>query len=436
MAERNKYVVTLVGSWSNQIEDVNPQQAAIHALKKYEPSLTEAKVELVPDKVTPNVTVMLDKKTGRKIMNTYRIVSRTKKTRAVKETQSVGINSRVDTVDKGVLTAKMTLTEYLKEARKKEREKYAKTVVATYGETDEGKAKWMEEHDAAFKRAFKGGATLAECAKEHFDKKSTDLEETIMSAENFKSDYKVFTAEEIKDKKMVLTALNTGVCMFLVKKSKGGCTAFIGTTSLNIHNAIYEPNIFVLYKMAEVYETYMTINDYKLRFLDSDKEFPKSNNETVKIASCSIRMKAETYKNEPTGRFKVSSLEYSVSLDNIVAMVFFKNMPQVDKTVTAYLAQGIMMAGGNDAEFAKKFAFDREAFNFALTTLNTRKLPYAELVNTLERRATKANYDADTIAKYRQVKDEKMANAIKHIVEQSNTGITDPYMYRKYGIIK
>ena len=109
---------------------------------------------------------------------------------------------------------------------------------------------WCKDHDAGFIRRIKAGDSIVACAKEHFDKNCTDVEEMIMSAENFKSDYKTFTTEEELKKASVLKALKSGVCMFLVRKSKGGVTAYMGTTSLKVHNALYEHNIFVLYKMS------------------------------------------------------------------------------------------------------------------------------------------------------------------------------------------
>ena len=161
---------------------------------------------------------------------------------------------------------------------------------------------------------------------------------------------------------------------------------------------------------------------------------PAPKSETVKIASCSLRMKDEEEKGVPTGRFKVSSLEYTVALDNILCMVLFKNLPQVDKTVTSYLAQGFMMAGGSDVEFAKKFAFDREAFNFALRTYNEKKLPYQDLVNALERRAKESGFSDADISTYRSDRDTVISNQIKHLADAQASGLTDAYMYQRYGI--
>lgn len=424
----SRYAVTLVGSWNSTIEANTAKEAAELLLRKNEPTLKDAEFSLVKDNVAPKVTVMLDKKTGRKVLNKYNIVIKGKKT-AVKS-----VNSRVDNMGKKTLEAKMDLVTYFKAAQKKERERYAKYVEKTYGGSEVDMLKWCDEHQAGFKRRVKAGEKPIVCAREHFDKSCTDVAEMIMSAENFKSDYKTFTDAELQNKANVLKALKSGVCMFLVRKSKGGVTAYMGTTSLQVHSALYEPNIFVLYKMADVYSDYLTMTSRKLTNIKNNFQMPAPKSETVKIASCSLRMKDEEEKGIPTGRFKVSSLEYTVALDNILCMVLFKNLPQVDKTVTSYLAQGFMMAGGSDAEFAKKFAFDREAFNFALNTYTDKKLPYKDLVNALERRATAAGFSDADISTYRSSRDTTMSDQINKIAKAQAAGLTDAYMYQRYGI--
>lgn len=423
----SRYAVTLVGSWSSSVTANTAKEAAEILLRKNEPTLTDAEFELVKDNDAPKVTVMLDKKTGRKVLNKYKIV--------IKGNKNVkSVNSRVDNISKKTLEAKMSLVTYFKEAKMKERERYAKYVEKTYGGSDADMLKWCDEHKANVKKMLKAGEKPITCARVHFDKCCTDVEEMIMSAENFKSDYKIFTEAELSNQVTVLKALKSGVCMFLVRKSKGGVTAYMGTTSLAVHNALYEPNIFIMYKMAEEYSDYMTLTSRKLTNIKNGFIMPKPYSETVKIASCSLRMKDEVEKGVPTGRYKVSSLEYTVALDNIICMVLFKNLPQVDKTVTSYLAQGFMMAGGSDTEFAKKFAFDRESFTYALKTYNERKLPYTELVNALIKRATAAGFTQDDIDLYRQDRDTSMSEHIKRIVQQQNTALTDAYMYNRYGI--
>ena len=424
----SRYAVTLVGSWSTSIEANTAKEAAELLLRKNEPTLKDAEFELVKDTVAPKVTVMLDKKTGRKVLNKYNIVI--KGTRAIVKS----VNSRVDTTSKKTLESKLSLVNYFKEEKKKERDRYAKYVEKTYGGSVADMLKWCDEHKANVKKMVKAGETPIACAKAHFDKCCTDVEETIMSAENFKSHYKTFTADDLKNKTLVLKALKEGVCLFLTRKTRGGVTAYMGTTSLAIHSAIYEPNIFILYKMAEEFSDYMTMTSRKLTNIKNGFVMPSTKSETVKIASCSLRMKDEEEKGVPTGRFKVSSLEYSVSLDNIICMVQFTNLPQVDKTVTGYLAQGFMMAGGSDVEFAKKFAFDREAFNFALMTFNGKKIPTNEVIAALTRRATEAGFSEADINIYRRAKDSVLVNAIQRVVKQSNTELTDAYMYERYGI--
>ena len=424
----SRYAVTLVGSWSSSVEATTAKEAAELLLRKNEPTLKDADFELVKDNVAPKVTVMLDKKTGRKVLNKYNIVIKGKKG-AVKS-----VNSRVDSTSKKTLEAKMDLVTYFKNAKKKERERYAKYVEKTYGSSNEKMLEWCETDKANVKKMLKAGESPIACARAHFDKCCTDVEETIMSAENFKSEYKLFTDVELKNKANVLKALKSGVCMFLVRKSKGGVTAYMGTTSLQVHNALYEPNIFVLYKMADAYSDYLTMTSRKLTNIKNNFQMPAPKSETVKIASCSLRMKDEEEKGVPTGRFKVSSLEYTVALDNILCMVLFKNLPQVDKTVTSYLAQGFMMAGGSDVEFAKKFAFDREAFNFALRTYNEKKLPYQDLVNALERRAKESGFSDADISTYRSDRDTVISNQIKHLADAQASGLTDAYMYQRYGI--
>ena len=113
----SKYAVTLVGSWSSSIVANTAKEAAELLLRKKEPTLTDAEFELVKDNVAPKVTVMLDKKTGRKVLNKYGIEIKGKKG-AVKS-----VNSRVDNMAKKTLKAKMDLVTYFKENKKKERER-------------------------------------------------------------------------------------------------------------------------------------------------------------------------------------------------------------------------------------------------------------------------------------------------------------------------
>ena len=70
----SRYAVTLVGSWSSSVLANTAKEAAEILLRKNEPTLKEADFELVKDNDAPKVTVMLDKKTGRKVLNKYKIV--------------------------------------------------------------------------------------------------------------------------------------------------------------------------------------------------------------------------------------------------------------------------------------------------------------------------------------------------------------------------
>ena len=97
----NRYVVTLANSWSTTIEAENPKEAAIALLRKNESSLAHAQIELIKDTEHPQVTVMLARKTGRKMLNKYRIVA-----------NATSVNSRVDKVAEDTLNAKMDLVSF------------------------------------------------------------------------------------------------------------------------------------------------------------------------------------------------------------------------------------------------------------------------------------------------------------------------------------
>lgn len=421
MAQR--YVVSLTNSWSTSIEAENPKEAAITLLRKNEPSLKDSVITLVKDTEHPQITVMLARKTGRKILNKYRI-----------EATSSSVNSRVDTVADNTLNAKMDLVTFFKAERSKARERYARAVASQCGDDREKLMEWEAKTKANVKRMIKDGATPQACAKAFYDKKSVDLSEVIMTAENFKSDYVLYDHEAVKDKRKVLEALKKGVCLFLVDSASGGSTTYMGTANLRVHEKLYEFNTYTLYKMADIYSDYMSITPRKVDLVKQGSKTPEFKSENIRIASCSLRMKDETVKGVPTGRFKVSSVEYSVALDNIICMALFTNLPQVDKTVTDYLAQGFMMAGGNDVEFAKKFAFDREAFNFALRTFKEKRMPYVDVVNALERRGKAQGISEEDIALYRQSKDEKLGENIKYVALHHAAGLTATEIFKKYGI--
>ena len=420
------YTVSLAGSWSVNVDSEGPQLAASKALIKNEPSLAKGNFVLKVDKVAPQVTVTLAAKGKRKFINKYRIET------------SVPINTNVSVASDSILQSKM---DVIKEFRKKsadEQRRYADYVEKNYGDSIDHLLEWEDSVKAGCKRMIKGGASARDCANDFFKKNSLNVEEMIMTAQNFSGDFIDIDVKDIRStdpvkkeqaKQNILKALSEHPCMILARNAKGGVTGYMCTTNLNLHSALYEPNMFVYYSLTDVYNRFLDINKRKLDYVLNPREKEqKERKEYVEVASCSMRLKEGKVYNrslkvyESTGVFEVSSSSYSLVFENVLLMKAFNGNSPVDTTVTQYLGAALM--NYSEEDFNAKFKFDRKAYTMAMKTVQTQALPKNELLIELQKRATEQEITPEDLQAYVNAKWESLVREVQWVIRQLSTGST------------
>lgn len=421
------YTVSLAGSWSVNVEAEGPQIAASKALIKNEPSLSKGNFNLVVDKNAPQVTVALAAKSRRKVLNKYRIET------------SVPINTNVAVNNENILQSKLDVIAEFKKKAADAKRKYADFVEKNYGDSVDHLLEWEESVKAGCKTMIKKGASARDCANEFFSKNSLNVEEMIMTAQNFSGDFIDIDVKDIRStnpekkeqaKQNILKALSEHPCMVLAKNSKGGVTGYMCTTNLRLHSALYEPNMFVYYALTDVYSRFLDVTPRKIDYVINprpEKE-PKERKEFVEVASCSMRLKEGKVYNrsqkvyESTGVFEVSSSSYSLVFENVLLMKAFNGNSPVDTTVTQYLGAALM--NYSEEEFKAKFKFDRPAYSLAMRTVQTQAIPKEGILTELQKRASIHEITQGNLQEYVNAKWESVVKEVQWIIRQLTTEST------------
>lgn len=409
--EDREYSVTLVGKWtktvrvqSGTVSNSSPQVAVIRALAE-DTFYKNKKYKLVKEKEAPDVFVQL--KNGQRASKTgYKIVM---------ASEGTSVTNVTDSVSKKAM--RMSLIDEFKSLAVKERNKYIKEVEEQCGNDGDKLLEWNDSYSRGrgLKREIKKGATAKECAKLWFDKQSTGFQEMIAQAQVFSDD---FVDVNIKDKDSILKALNSSVCMVLAKKSGGGITGYICTTNLNLHSQIYEPNMWAKYKITDIYTPLFTFDTRKVDMFRKSLEQPPKDLKTklpqVTVASCSIRL-----KERAKGGHEISSTEYSLVFENVIAMKAYVGVSKIPQTITATIAETVMTKGYDAVK--ELYNIEKLALQCAIATVNNNKIPTNLKDIVIENAMRKGVSEEDAIFYYDN-KIQSITNAVNYALDKNTKG--------------
>lgn len=407
-----EYSVTLIGKWTHTIKletglgaNINTAKLAATRALQDDSFYKDKKFNLVTDKEKPDLYVML--KNGQKASRScYRIEMKS----------MVGMTTVTDSNTKKAV--KMSMIEDFKALAKKERDRYASEVERQCGNDAEKLLEWNDSYSSTgrgLKRVIKGGATAKECAKAWFDKQSTGFQEMIAQAQVFSDE---FNDVDVTDRKAVLSALNSHPCVVLAKKQGGGITGYICTTNLQLHSAIYEPNMWAKYKLTDAYTALFAVDERRVanfrKALERPEKEQKERAEQISVASCSLRL-----KERKKGGFEVSTTTYSFVFDNIIAMKEYVGVSPISQTITADIAEKIMTNGYNSVK--ESFNIEPLALQCAIATLKNNSIP-SNIRDVVIKNAVENGVTEENAAFYFDNKINGVKNTVDYILAKNTKG--------------